>query len=222
MLDLIEELVRESGEPGGDGLSSGDVAAICDVLEEASARPDRNQLKLASDALERGFRALLAGAPKSAQQAVIGGQSGSAERAAFDLGQINFAQAFAAQAYERRADGDFAAVIVNSQYEQLIRALAERPMSGVDLATRLATTVETISRKLRDLREKGIADYRQEGTHRMNFLTPPAASVVQDLGLAPLPRAQHENSAEAALREVTDRLEPYMQTVATFNSRRAA
>ena len=77
-------------------------------------------------------------APEAVRLAVVGDPSADRSgRAAFALGQINFAQAFAGRAFERRADDAFIETLVDSRYEGLVRALSERPMSGVTLASRL-------------------------------------------------------------------------------------
>lgn len=217
MWDAVSEMFDEIAASEEKRLTSADVMAICDILENASASADRSLVQGAGDALEKGFRLLLAAAPEGARAAALGEPVGDESGIAFTLGQINFAQAFAARAFERRVDETFAATIVDQRYERIVRALAERSMSGVDLAERIGGTEETVSRKMRVLRSLGIADYRRQGNKLVNFLTPPAAAVVKGLNLGKLPPAAVE-AAKAELEARGRSLEPHLQNKPTFEA----
>lgn len=217
MWDAVSEMFDEIIASEDKRLTSADIAAICDILEDASASADRGIVQEAGSALENGFRSLLAAAPEGARAAALGESVGSNVGTAFTLGQINFAQAFAARAFERRVDETFAAAIVDQRYERIVRALAESPLSGVDLAVRIGETEETVSRKMRVLRSLGIADYRRQGNKLVNFLTPPAAAVVKGLNLGRLPPAAVE-AAKEKLAARGQSLEPYLRTKPTFEA----
>ncbi len=181
-------LSRLAGKDKRLSLSSGETAAIADQLEDAIAADRREVLGLASSELEAFFRQLLHLSPAGGQAAARGAPSASDEAAAaFTLGQVSFAQTLASRAYQKSADDAFVDMIKSPKYEGYVRALAEQPLNGQDLAQRLKVAPETVSRRLPELREMGITDFRRSGVQLINFLTPAAKTVVEGLGLAPLP-----------------------------------
>lgn len=100
-------------------------------------------------------------------------------RQAFSLGQLDFASAVAAQMTELRESDDFREALLGVRYSEYVRALAEGEKSGVDLAARVKNQEETVSRRLSELRELGITDFRRDGRLVINFLTPAARSVYE-------------------------------------------
>ncbi|MFK5596155.1 winged helix-turn-helix domain-containing protein [Methylobacterium sp. HMF5984] len=217
MWDMVLDVVTSLATTNDKRLTSADVSAICDLLDDASVSSDRQDIKAAHDALEQSYRTLLAAAPEAARRAASGTDAASDHATAHTLGQISLAQAFAARAYERRPDVTFAATLKEARFEKLVRALAERPMTGVELSDRTDVTPETVSRNLKILRELGVSDYHRDGTRLINFLTPPAMALVKSMNLAHLPVAAKE-SGIAALQNRSNALPDHMRSTPSFAS----
>jgi CRP-like cAMP-binding protein len=157
------------------------MVAIADHLEEAISASSRAPLEALSTQLVELFSKLLRVAPPAAINAVRGSTSAdSAEHVAYMLGQVSFAQLVAAQAAEHRADDGFLDVIRDHRYKNYIAAFSRQDHTGVELAGITGECAETVSRKLKRLRELGITDFRREGTRLVNFLTPAARAVIEE------------------------------------------
>jgi hypothetical protein len=150
-------------------------------LEEAISTASRAPLDALSKQLVDLFDRLLRLAPAEAIHAVRGSVSAeSAEGAAYLLGQIGFAQLLASQAAEHRADDGFVTLIRDDRsFTKYIDALYGQDSTGVELSKISGECVETVSRKLKRLRELGITDFYREGTRVVNFLTPAARAIVE-------------------------------------------
>lgn len=178
---LLEQLVKAGVTPVT--LPANLESVIAERLEEALAAPGRGDLDDIKIALADFFHALLARASDETTASVRGGSAASEDGvAAFWLGQIAFAQHLAAQAAERRADDRFMQVFTNPTLAAYVRALAAADHTGKELAAALQQREETVSRKLGELRELGVVDYRRDGTRFYNFLTPQARSAMVDQG----------------------------------------
>jgi DNA-binding transcriptional ArsR family regulator len=170
------ELVARAVGAGAD-LPSGVATAAAEQIEEVLASPGRADLMEASDRLVACVHAALAVAPPETLVAIQGGEGASAAvRAAYILGQFSFAQMLVSQSAVRRADDRFLQTLTSPRYRRYVAALMAADCSGQDLAEATREREETVSRKLRALRELGIAEWRREGTHIVNFLTPAARS----------------------------------------------
>lgn len=125
---------------------------------------------------------------------------------AYHLGMFSFAQLLTAQISERRVDDSFFTILRDIRYKPYVLALGKSDRSGKQLSEECAECVETVSRKLRYLREIGITDYRREGTAFINFLTPTAKSAIKSQ-LEPTQLAKTDDSINAshiaAARDVT-------------------
>jgi len=155
---------------------------IAERLEDALAAPGRAELDVTKVALAEFFSELLRRSPAEAAAAARGASNAPpAGVAAFWLGQIAFAQHTAAQAAERRADDKFAEVFTNTTLLAFVRALARTDHTGKELASALGMREETISRRLNELRELGVVDYRRDGTRLYNFLTPQARNAFEGI-----------------------------------------
>lgn len=158
-------------------------SVIAERLEEALAEPGRGDLDDLKATLADFFHSLLARAPEATAASVRGGATAPEDGvAAFWLGQVAFAQHLAAQAAERRADDKFIEVFANPTLAAYVRALAASDHTGKELAAALQQREETVSRKLGELRELGVVDYRRDGTRFYNFLTPQARAAMKDQG----------------------------------------
>lgn len=177
-------------------------SVIAERLEEALAANSRTELDGLKAALADFFATLLSRAPDAASAAIRGAASApTASVAAFALGQIAFAQHVAAQAAERRADDRFTAVFSNASLTPYVRALAKQDHTGRELAAALKLREETVSRKLTELRELGVVDFRRDGVRAYNFLTPQARAAYE--GLAAPEALPHRDPVK--VRMVRDR-----------------
>jgi DNA-binding transcriptional ArsR family regulator len=118
------------------------------------------------------------------RSAIIGMENASPElRQAYVMGQLSLAQSVISSMFSRRADDTFVPTLLQRKYRDILKHLLAKDMTGVDLARLTNSTPETISRKLRLLREMGAADFRKDGTHTVNFLTHVAKAVLTDNGV---------------------------------------
>lgn len=152
------------------------MSALVEHMEEAIAASSREPSAVLSDQLSALFVRLVQAAPERAAKAVRGElPSDSAEHAAFVIGQIEYAQMFAAQIANHMVSDTFTQVLRDARYQPLVHVLYEREeLSNTKLAEIIGETTESVSRKLAFLREEGICYFRKEGTTRINFLTPAA------------------------------------------------
>jgi DNA-binding transcriptional ArsR family regulator len=177
---LLARLADEGVSPSN--LPANIESVIAERLEEALGAPSRAELDALKLDLADFFAVLLRRAPADAAAAVRGAADASeAGVAAFWLGQIAFAQHAAAQAADRRADDRFAPVFANPTLTPYIRVLAQKDYTGRELAAALDLREETVSRRLTELRELGVVDYRRDGTSFYNFLTPQARAAFEGL-----------------------------------------
>lgn len=200
--NLLAELLEDGARPEAlpDNLDS----VIAERLEEALAAGTRDELDTLKVTLADFFAVLLRRAPAEAAAAVRGGAAAStAGVAAYWLGQIAFAQHTAAQAAERRADDRFADVFANASLTPYVKALAKKDHTGRELAVVLNLREETVSRRLAELRELGVVDYRRDGVRLYNFLTPQARVAFE--GLVAPEALPHRDPVK--IRMVRDRLQ---------------
>lgn len=153
-------------------------AGLADRLEEALLAPRKDALlnllveigRLLDVRLERAgpaVRAALSG------QGDGGAPQNSIEIAA-ELGRLSFALLMASQAADRRVPEDFSVLLKAEPYAAYVTALVAGERTNTELRERLGEASETVSRKLRALRDSGVTDFRKEGRRIVNFLTPAA------------------------------------------------
>ena len=171
---------------------------LADRLEEAVSASSNQPLQALSEQLIALFNQLLHLAPTQAADAAYDSAApDSAESAAYRLGQVSFAQLLASQTLLKRAGDEFMAVMQDHRYVQYIKALAVKDCCGVDLAALTGERIETVSRKLKDLREQGIADFHREGNKVLNFLTPAAQAALPETHAEILLGVSAANDGEA-------------------------
>lgn len=177
------EAAIESRGCGTQELSPAFFSNLADRLEEALAGHSKETIVGLSAQLIQLFNCQFRAVLPDVRDAVRG--KGSAPREvvqAFNLGQIGFAQAFVAQAAERRADDDFVRVLGKPSFAPYLNALSEREMTCQELAQVTRTQPETVSRNLKRLRELGVADFMKDGRSVYNFLTPVARAALPAIG----------------------------------------
>ena len=166
---------------GFSNISPSLMSALGEHMEEAIAASSREPSAVLSDQLSALFVRLVQAAPERAAQAVRGELPDSAERAAYLIGQIEYAQMFSAQIANHMVSDTFTQMLCDARYQPLVRALCEREeLSNTKLSEIIGETTESVSRKLSLLREEGICYFRKEGTTRINFLTPAAMAAYSE------------------------------------------
>lgn len=192
---------------------------IADFLESSLLSPTREGLEAISGDLASLFESAMRKAPKAVVDSIIGKASSTInERASYLLGQISFAQLLASSALQHKASREFLETILDSSNYGYIQSLFERERTNLELSEALSLRVETISRRLRKLREIGVTDFRRDGVSVVNFLTPAAKSVFQQAH-PDLVHAKLSNSAHRKVRCAVKNLEPHMQHFQMFGSR---
>ena len=214
--DIFEEFLDAPSEPLG--MNPAITGVIADYLEEAVLSTSKRKLDQLSKALVSLINDSLRNSPKAVVQAAVNAlDAGENERTAYLLGQISFAQLFASQSAHRRVSDDFVVTIKDVAYFSYVTSLYHGDKTNTDLLPYVSDKrIETVSRKLKRLRELGVTDFRREGTHIVNFLTPVAKAVFDD-GLIPLPdddgiaKLTHDKIAAE-----TSKLKSHMRGFATF------
>ncbi|MEJ2794241.1 helix-turn-helix domain-containing protein [Iodobacter sp. LRB] len=179
LLEDIQQKMKQASD-----LPRGIFNGVAERLDEALTGSSRASIEALNAQLAGLLDHLLSLEPVAAQ-AILGTQPEHAnEQAAYIIGQVSFAQLLAAQAAERRVDDEFHSWMSNCLYKPYIDALASKDLNGKELADICGEVPETVSRKLKQLRELGITEFRREGTSFYNFLTPAARSVLSESSLS--------------------------------------
>ncbi|WP_085032744.1 helix-turn-helix domain-containing protein [Ensifer aridi] len=209
LLKRLSQSVADASE-----LPPGVFAAIATRLEEAIADGSREELMSMDEQLSAFLKAYLSKAKGELAGAVRGAANCDTDTAAaYVLGQISFAQLLAGQAGNRRVEEHFANLV--EEHGDIVRALFARDLTGLQLAEATGLRPETISRKLKLLREAGISDFYREGTSLFNFLTPAAKALASDIQVNV--DARHGGAAiRRALSGRRNRLDPHMRHALTF------
>lgn len=213
--DLLRQLPRTV--PNAGDLPSGLYPAIASRLEEAIAEGSREGLMAIQEELASFFKTYLRQSSREVVDAVRGAPySEPNAAAAYALGQISFAQLLAGQIGNRRVDETFAIAI--QENIALLRPLLERDRTGLELAEATGLRPETISRKLKTLREAGVIDYHRDGTSLYNFLTPAAKTIASSVEDAVTQDRRSGSVVRRAVSSRQSRLSPHMRCAMTFAS----
>lgn len=195
--------------------------AIAERLEEAISASSNTPLKILRGQLIELLDRLLHTALPETIDAVRGsGSANVAASEAYVLGQVSFAQLLAAQVAERRVDDHFVDTLRGRRFEKYLRALVDSDRTGVELAEITEECAETVSRKLKSLRELGVTDFRRDGTSLFNFLTPTARAVISESKAFPDEDMAHIEK-ERELTLIRSTLPPHMQKPMTLSPQRS-
>lgn len=177
-------------EDGVFGLSAEMLSLIAARLEEALSDARDAPLAGLKGQLGEGLRAALARAPEEVIAAIRAASATDPHRNAYLLGQIGMAHNIAMRAGDRRLGEAFGEALASDGLAPYVAALLEGQLTNSELAARTGERLETVSRKLRKLRDLGAADFRRDGQMVHNFLTAPAQAVARAnvRPAAPLPR----------------------------------
>lgn len=209
LLDAIDHEIKAPQD-----ITDNVMAAIAGQLEDAITAPNRESIDTLKGELADLLRRLVQAAPSDAVDAALGRPGAlDATLAAVALGQVGFAQALAAHVAHRRADEQFVDALRSQAFKAIFMALLSGERTGQSLADITGERPETISRKLKGLRELGLIDARRDGTSLYNFLTPAARGALG--GDAPQPEPK-----PTAVDQMKDwergKLDKYLQDPQTF------
>jgi DNA-binding transcriptional ArsR family regulator len=214
---LLEKIQQELTTPAD--LPRGLMSAMVERLDEALLSPSRAQLDALAEQFTGLFEQLVKITPPDiALAALQSNQPDSPERIGYTLGQVGFAQLLAAQAAARRVDDSFAPLLNDSRYKPYVDLLAENELTGKELAAKIDEVEETVSRKLRFLREQGITEFRREGTRLFNFLTPAAQSIINERNAAQSANNRNRPVIKVNLMPLTEKTPPQLRTGFNFTS----
>lgn len=151
---------------------------------------------------------------------------------AYGLGQLVFAQLLTANAASASADDNFEDILKGAKYAAYVRALLGTERTSAELRNIVDEREETVSRKLRDLRELGAADFRRDGREVINFLTPLAQEVaehvygcvhkgraVAEYGSQPTSQVARRPRVDVFEEFFNSHLEEHMKTLPTMGTR---
>lgn len=213
--DLVRLL---KGIDGVEQLSSSEIELLGEVIEDGIATKGADHLELDHrrilSLVEQSFRSL----PKETRAQF--GDKQSPASLAFKIGQIAFAQVLLGVAAKRRAPAEFSRYFREEPYSLYVDALTQRDMTNTELAHRLSVRQETVSRKLKDLREAGVIEFRKVGAACINFLTPAARSAAADRRTAN-PQLLREEVAKT-MQKNNEHLPEYLRSRPSFSFYRDA
>lgn len=149
------------------------VAGFSIRIEDALVSKQRAQLEQLHADLVVVVRKFASQLPPAVLSELRDDNSSSEFRGVYELGQASFAQTIVAHATSKRSHDSFSDEL-HGKYRRYVEALSHKELTGVQLAEMTGEAVETVSRKLKYLREVGISEWRREGQTVLNFLTPAA------------------------------------------------
>ncbi len=187
--------------------------AIAARLEDVLKTP--NAAESLAGELQKTLLSELVTASVAVKKAVRGDDDASTElKQAYDLGQLSFAQGFAAQMAINAEPSNFQTFLNDAKYQKYVKALLSEDLCGVLLAEQVEETPESVSRKLRELREAGVTEFRREGRSVVNFLTPIARAAFEAEGM----EMQRRSSSNAnILKNLGSKLQPFLQSQMNFS-----
>lgn len=214
--DFLQNLVLQGLNP--EDLKPEHMAVIAGHLEAAVSSHSLQELQVLSDALAKLFNQALRKAPADSITAVRNSPTADlAHRSSYMLGQISFAQLLASKVLISRPSDEFDTVLYDAAYVGYIYKLSEASRTNTALSEMLGERVETVSRKIKKLRELGITDFRKDGVHVINFLTPAAKYSFDLVRAKSVIETITAPSKSFSLDRANGKLPPYMKQVQTFS-----
>lgn len=147
-------------------------SVVATYLSEAIVNSSRSALAEISDDITVLFQESIKIAPDVVIDAVFDENDLGSVRSAFILGQFSFAQLISGALLSRRMDDSGADVFLDSVSRKYLCFLYHADSTNTELSEITGQRVETVSRRLKKLRELGLVDFRREGVTVINFLTP--------------------------------------------------
>jgi DNA-binding transcriptional ArsR family regulator len=214
--DFLKNLAHQDLRP--EELGPEHMAVIAGHLEAAVSAQSLENLQVLSDALAKLFNQAVRKAPSEAIAAVRNSPKADvANRSAYMLGQISFAQLMASKVLVSRPSDEFDETLYDVAYVGYICKLNESSRTNTALSEMMGERVETVSRKIKKLRQLGITDFRRDGVHVINFLTPAAKFSFDLVRAKSVIDSLTVPSRSLSLERANSRLPDYMTKVQTFS-----
>jgi len=184
------------------GLSRQTGAILADWLEEALLSSSNQKAVEIHDAIIETFQAALAQCSEEAKKVILA--NGAADvllKEVYRMGQLDLAQLLAAQSLDRRVSSEFTEALTERANLSYLKALWESPRTNKELSITVGQAEETVSRKLKRLRELGIVYSKKVGTAVMNSITASAKQSLNDLGTIQTFEAEQRFKSKAAVNQ---------------------
>lgn len=154
-------------------------SVVATYLSDAIVNNSRAALAEISDDIIVLFQESIKTAPDGVVDAVFDEEDLGNVRSAFVLGQFSFAQLLAGALLSRRMDDSGADAFLDAVSRKYLCSLYHADSTNTELSELTGQRVETVSRRLKKLRELGLVDFRREGVTAVNFLTPFARATLE-------------------------------------------
>jgi hypothetical protein len=203
-------------------LSPGFFSDLSERVEAALASSRRETLTEMSEALKRIVDTKLQAAPEALRTALVSRGEAADVAEAAELGRLAFALQLLTQALHKRVPDGAVELARSEPYTRYVEALGRGERTNAELRDEVGEVTETVSRKLRVLRDHGLTEFRKEGRRMVNFLTPSGWACVEPADEAPAmatPPAQAQTQAQAEA-EADDSVE-VSRTIAISSLRRS-
>lgn len=191
------------------------MGSLAEELEVAISDPSKDRINTLKRLLDDAIRARFSMLSADQRRVLVHEDDEPPASSAFALGQLEFAQLLVSQVAEHRPDDEFIRSLNDRRFINYVRNLASADLTNVELSAALGVEEETVSRNLKKLRLLGLSDYRREGKHVVNFLTPAARNLYGKLAKSADSRSEVSLSMMAALKEKTP---VFLQKTLTFSS----
>ena len=187
------------------GLSRQTGAILADWLEEALLSASNQKAGEIHDAISETFQVALAQCSDEAKKVILA--SGAADlllKEVYRMGQLDLAQLLAAQSLDRRVSSEFTDALAERANLAYLTALWESPKTNKELSNTVGQAEETVSRKLKRLRELGIVYSKKVGTAVMNSITASAKQSLSDLGTIQEFEVEQRHKTKAAANQALE------------------
>lgn len=193
-------------------LPSGLVTSLLQRLEELAATASADEARALAGKLDGLLCAMMPMVEPAARRALASDET-NPWRTVFDMGTIDLAHQLASLIAGRRESDAFRDLLTSNRHAPLLRTLLGADLPSSELAQSLDEAPETVSRKLRDLREAGLCDFRKHGKQVINFLTPAARSAMAALDMQPIARTPPLDLLDRRIQDFV----PEVRRAATFS-----
>lgn len=213
-MDFLDKLLANVETP--NMLKAEHMSALATQIESAISSPTQLKLNSMSLRLITLFNNLLKTVSPEVLSAIRNSSSiDSQARSSYMMGQLSFAQVLVSKTLSLRPEDDFFEIMYDKGYVRYIAGMLSGPLSNTELSEVSGERVETVSRKIKKLRQLGICDFRREGVSVLNFLTPPAKFSI-DPSRLPKKETPEPELSSLDLSSLTIGVPEYMKHPQTF------
>ncbi|HKS15012.1 MAG TPA: helix-turn-helix domain-containing protein [Pseudomonas sp.] len=217
---VLMELLHNPREALGLSRQTGTILA--DWLEEALLSASNQKAGEIHDAIMEAFQSALAQCSDEAKKVILSNSKADfLLKEVYQIGQLNLAQLLAAQSLDRRVSSEFTEALTDRAHESYLKALLEAPKTNKELSITVGQAEETVSRKLKRLRELGIVYSKKVGTAVINSITAPGKQSLEELGMLQAFETEQRNKSRAAVNHAFESIKlsasPYMQDQPGFS-----